>query len=80
MGIVGRVNWPQLGTNKRSLSMKNSIVKELAEELSRLRNVNEAEIDLIDHIQLYESLNRKLEKAGLTFYDVSRYNHFAKAG
>ncbi len=60
--------------------MSTSKVEELAEEYARLKNVDELEMDLIDHIKLYESLNRKIEKAGLSFYEVSRYIHLPKAG
>lgn len=53
--------------------MNTSQVKELAEEYARFQNVDEDEMDLKDHIQLYESLINKIEKAGLSFYDISRY-------
>ncbi len=60
--------------------MNAAQVKELAEEYTRFKNVDEEEMDLKDHIQLYESLTRKLENAGLSFYDISKYIHFANAG
>ncbi len=60
--------------------MNTSKVKELAEEYARFKNADEEEMDLKDHIQLYESLTQKLEKAGLSFYEVSRYIHFANVG
>ena len=60
--------------------MNTAKVKELAEEYTRFKNVDEDEMDLKDHIQLYESLTNKLEKAGLSFYDISRYIQLANIG
>lgn len=59
-------------------NMNASKVKELAAEYVKFKNVDEEEMDLKDHIQLYESLLLKIEKAGLSFYDVSSYVRLAK--
>ena len=55
------------------LVMKTANIAELAEEYEKFKNVDEEQVDLKDHIQLYESLTNRIEQAGLSLYEVSRY-------
>ncbi|MEP5612755.1 MAG: hypothetical protein ABJP45_10925 [Cyclobacteriaceae bacterium] len=59
--------------------MKSAIIKELIEEYARFHSIEE-EMDLMDQIKLYEALNNKIERSGLSLYEVSRRFHLAKAG
>ncbi|MEQ9403939.1 MAG: hypothetical protein RIM99_10155 [Cyclobacteriaceae bacterium] len=47
-------------------------IDELAVEYARFQKLDKDKLDLKDHIMLYESLINKIEKAGLSFYDVSK--------
>jgi cell division protein FtsB len=58
--------------------MDTAKFKELADEYAQFQNVKEEEMELKDHIQLYESLVDKIEKAGLSFYEISRYVFMTK--
>lgn len=48
-------------------------INELAEEYIQFQNLDKDKLDFKDHIQMYESLNQKLDEAGISFYDLGLY-------
>ncbi len=45
----------------------------LAEEYLRFQSLDKEKMDFNDHIRMYESLTRKMEQAGVSYYDLSVY-------
>lgn len=48
-------------------------INELAKEFVHFESLDKDKLDFKDHIMMYESLTNKLEKAGLSFYDMDVY-------
>lgn len=59
--------------------MNTTKVKELVDEYAKFHSIDDDQVDLKDQIQLYEALIIKIEQAGLSFYEVSRRFHLARA-
>ncbi|MEP1093677.1 MAG: hypothetical protein ABJG78_01130 [Cyclobacteriaceae bacterium] len=59
--------------------MNSTKIKELIDEYARFHSIGE-DMDLMDQIKLYEALNNKIERSGLSFYEISRRFHLANAG
>ncbi len=48
-------------------------LNDLAREFLDFQKLNKEDLDMKDHVQLYEALTNKIEKAGITYYDLSVY-------
>ena len=48
-------------------------IQELAMEFLRFEQSDKDSLDFKDHIMIYDSLNQKLEEAGMSYYEISVY-------
>ncbi len=48
-------------------------ISELAAEYVHFQSLDKDKLDFKDHIMMYERLSKKLEEAGISFYDLSVY-------
>ena len=48
-------------------------IQELAMEFLRFEQSDKDSLDFKDHIMMYDSLNQKLEEAGMSYYEISVY-------
>lgn len=59
--------------SKVTLMTPATNITELAAEYVHFQSLDKERLDFKDHIMLYEALNKKLEAAGMSFYDIGRY-------